>query len=73
MRFSKKEEIGNQGCSYYCFLRSLFITIQGAYDIVDVVWNLGSYIKGKTVVDLVYSRDSNYLRIRAKCFDQVNI
>ena len=34
---------------------------------------LGTYIKGKRVVDLVHSRDSKYLRIRIKCFDQVNL
>ena len=39
---------------------------------VEKVWNLGSYIKGKRVVDLVHSRDSNYLRIRLISFDQVN-
>ena len=26
-------------------LRSLLITIQGSYDMVDMVWKLGSYIK----------------------------
>ena len=30
-------------------------------------------MKGKRVVDLVHSRDSNYLRIRLISFDQVNL
>ena len=34
---------------------------------------LGTYIKGKRVVALVHSRDSNYLRIRLISFDQVNL
>ena len=34
---------------------------------------LGTYIKGKRVVDLVHSRDSNDLRIRLISFDQVNL
>ena len=34
---------------------------------------LGTYIKGKRVVDLVHSRDSDYLRIRLISFDQVNL
>ena len=39
---------------------------------VDKVWKIGAYIKGKRVVDLVHSRDSNYLRLRLISFDQVN-
>ena len=34
---------------------------------------LGTYIKGIRVVDLIHSKDSNYLRIRIKFFDQVNL
>ena len=34
---------------------------------------LGTYIQGKKVVDLVHSRDSDYLRIRLISFDQVNL
>ena len=40
---------------------------------VDKVWKLGTYIKGKGVVDLVHSRNSRFLKIRIKCFDQVNL
>ena len=40
---------------------------------VDMVWKVGSYIKGKRVVDLVHSMDSRFLKIRIKCFDQVNL
>ena len=55
------------------FIEIIIHTIQGTYDIVDMVWNLGSYIKVKRVVDLVHSRDSNYLWIRLISFDQVNL
>ena len=34
---------------------------------VDKVWKIGAYIKGKRVVDLVHSKNSSYLRIRIKC------
>ena len=38
------------------------------------IWfgKLGTYIKGKRVVDLVHSRNSKYLMIRLISFDQVN-
>ena len=34
---------------------------------VDMVGKIGTYIKGKRVVDLVHSKNSNYLGIRIKC------
>ena len=34
---------------------------------------LGTYVKDKRVVDLVHSMDSRFLKIRIKCFDQVNL
>ena len=34
---------------------------------VDMVWKIGTYIKGKMVVDLVHSRNSRFLKIRIKC------
>ena len=40
---------------------------------IDMVWKIGNLYQGKRVVDLVHSRDSNYLRIRIKCFDLVNL
>ena len=40
---------------------------------VDMVGKLGTYIKGKRVVDLVHSRDSRFLKIRLISFDQVNL
>ena len=40
---------------------------------VDKVWRLRTIFQGKMVVDLVHSRDSNYLRIRLIYFDQVNL
>ena len=40
---------------------------------VDKVWKLRTLFQGKMVVDLVNSRDSNYLRIRLISFDQVNL
>ena len=33
---------------------------------VDMVWKIGTYIKGKRVVDLVHSRNSRFLKIRTK-------
>ena len=54
-------------------LRSLTITIQGTYDIVDKVWKIRNLYQDRMVVDLVHSRDSNYLRIRLISFDQVNL
>ena len=33
---------------------------------VDMVWKIGTYIKGKRVVDLVHSRNSRFLKIRIK-------
>ena len=44
---------------------------------VPMIWwmwfgKLGTYIKGRRVVDLVHSKNSNYLRIRLIYFDQVN-
>ena len=58
----------NKGCNSKRFptdfsLRALILTIQVTYDIVDVVGQLGTYIKGKRVVDLVHSKNSKYLRI----------
>ena len=52
---------------------SLLLTTQGSYDIVDKVWKIRTLYQGKMVVDLVHSRDSNYLRIRLISFDQVNL
>ena len=40
---------------------------------VDMVWKIGTYIKGKRVVDLVHSKNSRFLKIRAKCFEKVNL
>ena len=40
---------------------------------VDMVWKIGTYIKGKRVVDLVHSKNSRFLRIRLTSFDQVNL
>ena len=40
---------------------------------VDMVWKIGTYIKGKRVVDLVHSKNSRFLKIRDKCFDLVNL
>ena len=40
---------------------------------VHKVWRLRTLFQGKMVVDLVHSRDSNYLRIRLTSFDQVNL
>ena len=45
---------------------------------VPMIWwmrfgKLGTYIKGLRVVDLVHSRNSKFLKIRVKCFDQVNL
>ena len=40
---------------------------------VDKVWKLRALFQGKMVVDLIHSRDSNYLRIRLISFDQVNL
>ena len=40
---------------------------------VDKVWKLRTLFQGKMVVDLVRSRDFNYLRIRLISFDQVNL
>ena len=40
---------------------------------VDKVWRLRTLFQGKMVVDLVHSKDSNYLRIRVISFDQVNL
>ena len=40
---------------------------------VDMVWKLRTLYQGKMVVDLVHSRNSKYLRIRIKFFDQVNL
>ena len=57
---------------FLSILRSLLITIQGSYDIVVKFWKLGSYIKGKRVVDLVHSRNSRFLKIGLISFDQVN-
>ena len=54
-------------------MRSLLLTIQSSYDIVDKVWKIRTLYQGKMVVDLVHSRDSNYLRIRLISFDQVNL
>ena len=70
--FSREESL-KQKVSYSWFLRSLLITMQGTYDIVDMVWKIRTLYQGKMVVDLVHSRNSKYLRIRIKCFDQVNI
>ena len=41
----KEKENTNRFLLIFSFLRSILITIQGTYDIVDVVWKLGSYIK----------------------------
>ena len=40
---------------------------------VDKVWRLRTLFQGKMVVDLVHSRDSNYLRIMLIYFNQVNL
>ena len=40
---------------------------------VDMVSKIGPYVKGKRVVDLVHSKNSRFLKMRAKCFDQVNL
>ena len=40
---------------------------------VDIVWKLRTLFQGNMVVDLVHSRDSNYIRIRLISFDQVNL
>ena len=40
---------------------------------VDKVWRFRTLFQSKMVVDLVHSRDSNYLRIRLISFDQVNL
>ena len=40
---------------------------------VEKVWKIGNlYQRKKRVVDLVHSKNSNYLRIRLISFDQVN-
>ena len=68
----KERGMGSKGF-LLIFLRSLLITIQGTYDIGDKVWKLRTLYQGKMVVDLVNSRNSKYLRIMIKCFDQVNL
>ena len=40
---------------------------------VEKVWKIRNLYQSKMVVDLVHSRDSNYLRIRLISFDQVNL
>ena len=40
---------------------------------VEKVWKIRILYQGKMVVDLVHSRNSNYLRIRLISFDQVNL
>ena len=46
---------------------------QESYDMVDKVWRIGNLYQRKGVVDLVHSRNSRFLKIRIKCFDQVNL
>ena len=40
---------------------------------VDKVWRLRILYQSKMVVDLVHSKNSRFLKIRIKCFDQVNL
>ena len=40
---------------------------------VDKVWKLRTIFQGKMMVDLVHSRNYRFLKIRIKCFDQVNL
>ena len=40
---------------------------------VDKVWKLRTLFQGKMVVDLVHSRNSRFLRIKIRCFDQINL
>ena len=40
---------------------------------VDKVWKLRTLFQGKMMVDLVHLRNSRFLKIRIKCFDQVNL
>ena len=40
---------------------------------VEKFWKLRTIFQSKMVVDLVHSRDSKFLNIRAKFLDQVNL
>ena len=40
---------------------------------VEKAWKIRTLFQGKMVVDLIHSKDSNYLRLRLIFFDQVNL
>ena len=73
MVFKERRKYNSKRLPTDFLVRSLIKMIQGTYDMVDKVWILRTLFQGKMVVDLVHSRDTNYLRIRLISFDQVNL